>query len=156
MDYIDRLDTVPMDFATSVFASFEMKPAAPTCCRLDSPCPRTPPAHRDTCSTGVREQMHVSGKQGRRDRQLDCLAREIEERFGFSEDRVDKKEEARGSLWRLIRKESGSNRRSLGTRAGEVDSGLQIGEGPWAREIANGVMLSGTSGRGAVKIGARS
>ena len=87
---------------------------------------------------------------------MDCLAREIEKRFGFSEDRVDKKEEARGSLWRLIRKESGSNRRSLGSRAGEVDSGLQIGEGPWAGEIANGVMLSGTRGREAAKIGARS
>jgi hypothetical protein len=100
--------------------------------------------------------MHVSGKQGRRDRQLDCLSRETEERFGFSEDRVDKRREARGSLWRLNRKESGSNRRSLGSRAGEVDSGLQIGEGPWAREIANGVTLSGTSGGGAVKSGARS
>ena len=148
-----------MDFATSVFASFEMNPAAPACCRLDSPCPRTPPAHRDTCSTGVREQMHVSGKQGRRDGQLGCLdslAREIEGRFGFFENRVDRGGKARGSLSSLMRKESGSNRRSLGSRAGAVDRGLQIGEGPRGREIGNGVMLGGTSGRGTVKSGALS
>ena len=159
MDYIDCLDTVPMDFATSVFASFEMKPAAPACCRLDSPSPRTPPAHRDTCSTGVREQMHVSGKQGRRDGQMGCLhslAREIEGRSGFLEDRVDKSGQARGSLWRLIREESGSNRRSLRSRAGAVESGPQIGEGPRGREIDNAVTLSGTSDRGTVKSGALS
>lgn len=148
-----------MEFATFVFTSFEMKPAAPACCRLDSPCPRTPPAHRDTCSTGVREQMHVSGKQGRRDRPLDCLdslAEEIEGRLGFLENRVDRGGKARGSLWRLIRKEHGSNRRSQGSGAGAVESGPQIGEGPRGREIDNGVTLSGTSGRGTVKSGALS
>ena len=85
-----------------------------------------------------------------------CLGREIEETFEFSEDRVDKRREARGSLWGLNRKESGSNRRSLGSRAGEVDSGLQIGEGPWARGIANGVIVSGNRGRGAIATGAGS
>ena len=85
-----------------------------------------------------------------------CLGREIEERFEFSEDRVDKRREARGSLWRLIRRESASKGSGLGSRAGEVDSRLKVGERPRAQGIANGVIVAGNRGRGAIATGAGS
>ena len=38
-------------------ARFTVSPAAPAPNGLDTLRPRTPPAHRDTCSTGVRERI---------------------------------------------------------------------------------------------------
>ena len=46
-----------MGSATSKSARFTVSPVAPAPHGLDTLRPRTPPAHRDTCSTGVRERI---------------------------------------------------------------------------------------------------
>ena len=68
MDCTRDLDTLAMDSSPVGFVVFEAVPAAHAHHGLDTRRPRTPPAHRDTCSTGVREQlMGVVVEHGQRE-----------------------------------------------------------------------------------------
>jgi hypothetical protein len=51
-------------FAPLVQASYQGKTAAPARCRLDTHRPRTPPAHREHCSAGVRGRWSTGGQAG--------------------------------------------------------------------------------------------